>query len=446
MQKIKEDFYAFLEDQLGSNDTFRPKCISESDISGKNEDLDSGFNPDDLLKIGICSVEIPEKMKVHPRLMKYHILGRVSKLHERKGIDWATAEALAFGSLLLDGYNIRISGQDVGRGTFSQRHAMLVDQETENTVIPLNQLNSHYEKTGIGKLEIANSSLSEFAVVGFEYGVTWEDPNRLCIWEAQFGDFFNGAQIIIDTYLSSGETKWGRHSGLVMLLPHGYDGGGPEHSSCRIERFLQLCDESFAGASITKQLPNMCIVNPTTPAQYFHVLRRQMLRGYRKPLIVVGPKLLLRHPAAISSFTEMISGTKFLPVIDDLDISNAQNVKRVCFVSGKLYYDLVKDLHGTNERDQYAFVRLEELCPFPHQNIVKIIQKYSSATEWLWIQEEPQNMGAYSYAVPRIEHLLPHSARLRYIGRKPEAAPATGIGKIHSREHKELVSFWKNLK
>lgn len=206
----------------------------------------------------------------HNRIKKYHIESRIKKIESGTLLDWATCEALAFGSLLKQGYHVRISGQDVGRGTFSQRHAMLVDTETERTIIPLNSLSKTH------KLEIANSHLSEYAVLGYEYGVSWESPNRLCIWEAQFGDFFNGAQIVIDVYLSSGEQKWMRQSGLVMLLPHGYDGAGPEHSSCRIERFLQLCDEDF-DPKIDNLNPNMHVVNPTTPAQYFHVLRRQVL-------------------------------------------------------------------------------------------------------------------------------------------------------------------------
>lgn len=231
--------------------------------------LDTGVAVEKLTQVGLASVQL-HGVKVHKRIAKYHIENRVKKLQDGKGLDWATCEALAFGSLLAEGYQVRISGQDVGRGTFSQRHAMFVDSETERTVIPLNSISRN------SNLEIANSHLSEYAVLGFEYGVSWETPDRLCIWEAQFGDFFNGAQIVIDVYLASGETKWMRQSGLVMLLPHGYDGAGPEHSSCRIERFLQLCDHPFAVDKEEHANPNMHIVNPTTPAQYFHVLRRQV--------------------------------------------------------------------------------------------------------------------------------------------------------------------------
>lgn len=320
-------------------------------------------------------------MHVHPRIKKYHVEHRAGRIQEGEKLDWATAEALAFGTLLLDGYHVRISGQDVGRGTFSQRHAMLVDSETERTIIPLNRmvekLKSHKR---LGRFEIANSSLSEYAVLGFEYGVSWETPNRLCIWEAQFGDFFNGAQIVIDTFLASGETKWMRQSGLVMLLPHGFDGAGPEHSSCRIERFLQLCDHPFDAKSTSKPInPNMHVVNPTTPAQYYHVLRRQMLRNYRKPLIVVGPKVLLRHPLATSSLAEMAPGTTFLPVLSDPAIQNPSTVKSVLFLSGKLYYDLVKERAARGLEQTVALVRVEELSPFPAEDLSAEIAKFQNA-------------------------------------------------------------------
>jgi probable 2-oxoglutarate dehydrogenase E1 component DHKTD1 len=281
---------------------------------------------------------------------------------------------------------------------------MLVDSETERTIIPLNYISKK------AKLEIANSHLSEYAVLGFEYGVSWESPNRLCIWEAQFGDFFNGAQIVIDVYLSSGEAKWMRQSGLVMLLPHGYDGAGPEHSSCRIERFLQLCDNRFDILSDEDDNPNMHVVNPTTPAQYFHVLRRQMLRNYRKPLIVVAPKGLLRAPFCTSDLVEMGPGTSWQPVLADSYFeSNPQSrdsVTRVCFVSGKIYYDLIKEREARNKNNDIAFLRVEELNPFPVKEIQAELSKFTNSKEYYWVQEEPQNMGAYTFMAPRLELVI----------------------------------------
>ncbi|KAJ1561257.1 putative 2-oxoglutarate dehydrogenase E1 component DHKTD1, mitochondrial, partial [Nowakowskiella sp. JEL0078] len=281
------------------------------DVSGKSI---TGVDLNILRKIGKDSVAAPEGMTLHPRLKKYHIEPRIKKIESGKNLDWATGEALAFGTLLLEGYDVRISGQDVGRGTFSQRHAMFVDQNTEKVVIPFNHMASK-DHLKIGKIEIANSSLSEFAVMGFEYGMSTADPSRLVLWEAQFGDFFNGAQIIIDTYISSGESKWLMSSGIVLLLPHGYDGAGPEHSSARIERFLQICDQKFDVNSNDPDNPNIQIVYPTTPAQYFHVLRRQMHRRFRKPLVIFTPKILLRHPAAVSEIELMGPGTSFLPIL-----------------------------------------------------------------------------------------------------------------------------------
>ncbi|KAH9272968.1 oxoglutarate dehydrogenase (succinyl-transferring), E1 component [Batrachochytrium salamandrivorans] len=405
--------------------------------------LDTGVDAETLKRVGIASVERPEGFVTHSRLERHHIANRVSKVTSGTGLDWATAEALAFGSLLLEGCHVRISGQDVGRGTFSQRHAMLVDSASERTIIPLNRMAKAPETQG--KLEIANSHLSEYAVLGFEYGVSWETPNRLCIWEAQFGDFYNGAQIVIDTCLASGETKWLRQSGLVMLLPHGYDGAGPEHSSSHIERFLQLCDDRFdvKGTGPQDVNPNMHVVNPSTPAQYFHLLRRQILRNYRKPLIVAAPKVLLRHPLATSDISEMSSGTTFLPVLPDpafMDSDKAANVRRVCFLSGKLYYDVVKDREVLGFSDKIAFVRIEEICPFPADDLEAEVSRYTNATEYYYAQEESQNQGAYSFVAPRLEQLLPEGFKLKYSGRAPSAAPATGIGAVHKKEVLELMA------
>ena len=396
---------------------------------------DTGVSIERLKEIGLASVATPSDFSVHQRIERHHIQARRTKITEGTKLDWATAESLAFGSLLLDGYHVRISGQDVGRGTFSQRHAMLVDSTTERTVIPLNRMLKDGKQ---GKLEIANSHLSEFAVLAFEYGMSWETPKRLCIWEAQFGDFFNGAQIVIDAYISSGETKWLRQSGLVMLLPHGYDGAGPEHSSCRLERFLQLCDTPFdtTGAEF-EDGANMQVVNPTTPAQYFHLLRRQMVRNYRKPLIIAGPKVLLRHPVATSDLMEMAPGTTFQPVLPDTQ-SQATQVTRVCFVSGKLYYDLRNARDASQHALTTALIRIEEISPFPAADIRKELQRYTNAREFYWVQEEPQNQGAYTFVGPRLQEMV--GTRLAYHGREASAAPATGIGLKHKKEQAYVVN------
>ncbi|KAF4523201.1 hypothetical protein B566_EDAN002460 [Ephemera danica] len=370
---------------------------------------------------------------VHPHLLKMHIQPRIQKLNAGVGLDWATAEALAMGSLLHQGFNIRISGQDVGRGTFSQRHVMLVNQDTDEVCIPLNNL----ELESQGHLEVANSILSEEAVLGFEYGMSIENPNRLVIWEAQFGDFFNGAQIQIDAFVSSGESKWMLCSGLVMLLPHGYDGAGPEHSSCRLERFLQLSDSSEIkpdGDNV-----NMQVVNPTNSAQYFHLLRRQMVRNFRKPLIVVGPKTLLRLPAASSKLSTMAPSTFFLPVIGDSEVS-ANNVTRVIMTSGKHYYSLESQRKSLGRKD-VAIIRLESLCPFPTQELAEEIKKYPKARSFIWSQEEPRNMGAWNFVSTRIQNLV--GVQVKYCGRPTLPAPAVGYGQAHKQQvqHVENAPF-----
>ncbi|CAG8509363.1 17737_t:CDS:10 [Funneliformis caledonium] len=377
--------------------------------------IDTGVSRDVLEKVGKISVTVPDDIVIHPRLKKFHIQSRLKGIAEGKKVDWATAEALALGSLLLEGHNVRLCGQDVGRGTFSQRHAMMVCQETERVVIPLNNL-SKYQ----GMFEVVNSNLSELAVIGFEYGMSIESPNNLNIWEAQFGDFFNGAQIIIDTYITSGEVKWLRQSGLVMLLPHGYDGAGPEHSSCRIERFLQLSNDRFDVLNDNLPInPNMHIINPTTPAQYFHALRRQ---------------------DAVSNFEDMISGTTFLPILGDNTISDKSKVEKVVFVCGKLYYDLVKERHKKKLEDKVAIVRVEELCPFPKKDIEKELTDYNNIHEFIWCQEEPQNNGAFTFIEPRLNQTLPNERKLKYVGRPASAAPAVGVSKWHHMEHSKILN------
>ncbi|KAJ3558642.1 hypothetical protein NM688_g804 [Phlebia brevispora] len=383
----------------------------------------TGMDETTLRDVGRASVAIPDGFNLHTRLQR-HVKHRLQSLEAGKNIDWATAEALAFGSLMMDGYDIRISGQD----------------QTEQTIVPLND-NLECD----GSLELANSSLSELAVLGFEYGVSWERPDLLPIWEAQFGDFFNGAQIVIDTFVSSGETKWLRQSGLVLLLPHGLDGAGPEHSSSRIERWLQLTnDRSGYPHDSTYANVNMHVVFPTTPAQYFHLLRRQLKRNFRKPLIVAGPKTLLRLPAAASSLNEMALGTQFSPVLDDPLPTEKTSVKRVILCSGKLYYDLVKERQARGDliSDLVAFVRVEELCPFPFAEVQKTLHKYTEAEQFVWLQEEPRNQGAYAHVAPRIQAVLDTLGtgyRVEYRGRVEDAVPAPGIAKLYSAQQKAVL-------
>ncbi|KAG0041429.1 hypothetical protein BGZ83_001822 [Gryganskiella cystojenkinii] len=444
IDEFRQDYFEKLEDDFSEIDSFKPEA---DHLEGKWADMilptetvsriETGIAQEQMHEIGKASVTAPGDFEIHPRLSKFHVQSRLNKLKDGQKIDWATAEAIAFGSLLKEGYDVRICGQDVGRGTFSQRHAMLVDQKTERVHIPLNAMSESQ-----GHLEVANSSLSELAVLAFETGMSYETPKMLNIWEAQFGDFFNSAQVTIDTYVSSAETKWLRQSGLVMLLPHGYDGAGPEHSTCRIERWLQMTNDAFdvTDPSI-KANTNMHVVNPTTPAQYFHLLRRQMKRNFRKPLIVVGPKTLLRLPTAVSTLDEMAPGTTFEPILgDDQTEKNPGAVEKVLFVSGKLYYDLIKERQTKGAEDKVAIVRVEELSPFPKDGLKQQIETYSEAKDFTWIQEEPQNGGAYSFMEPRIRQLLPEKMALNYIGRDASAAPATGIAVVHRKESADILA------
>ncbi|HEX5529721.1 MAG TPA: 2-oxoglutarate dehydrogenase E1 component, partial [Methylomirabilota bacterium] len=349
------------------------------------------------------------------------IEARHAMVERGEGIDWGCAEALAYGSLLLEGTPVRLSGQDSIRGTFSHRHGMLFDAETGAPYVPLNQLGGAQ-----ARIEFVNSPLSELGVVGFEYGMASADPRRLVIWEAQFGDFFNGAQVIIDQFVASAESKWQRQAGLVLLLPHGYEGQGPEHSSARPERFLQLCADG-----------NMQVVNCSTPAQLFHALRRQMHRPFRKPLIVMSPKSLLRHRRAVSRLDDFATGA-FQPVLGDPSPQEPpEAVRRVLLCSGKIFYGLDQ---GREERDWegIAIIRLEQLYPFPATELTDALRPYSRATDFAWVQEEPANQGAWSFVRERIEALL-DGRRLRYIGRAEAASPATGSYKIHESEERALV-------
>ncbi|KAH9848789.1 dehydrogenase E1 and transketolase domain-containing protein 1 [Lenzites betulinus] len=399
-------------------------------------DPETGVAGDTLKRVGRASVSVPEGFEIHPRLQR-HVKHRLQAVESGQGLDWATAEALAFGSLMLEGYDVRISGQDVGRGTFSQRHAMLVDQRTEGVVVPLN-----LALECDGRLELANSSLSEMAVLGFEYGVSWEKPDILPIWEAQFGDFFNGAQVIIDTFVSSAETKWLKQSGIVLLLPHGLDGAGPEHSSSRIERMLQLTNDRYTfGSESARANVNLNIAFPTTPAQYFHLLRRQVKRNFRKPLVIAGPKGLLRLAAAASSLEDLASGSRFRPVIEDPAIADPAAVSRVVCLSGKLYYDLVKERQKRQLESKVAFVRVEELSPFPFQPMADVLSTYKGAKEIVWLQEEPRNQGAWTHVQPRLNAVLERLGRneVTYMGRKEDAVPAPGIASVYGLQQRMVV-------
>jgi 2-oxoglutarate dehydrogenase E1 component len=356
---------------------------------------------------------------------------RAAMVREGGEVDWGTAEALAIGTLVLEGKAVRMSGQDTQRGTFSHRHAVLHDAHTDATYVPLDNI-----RDGQGRFVILDSMLSEYGVLGFEFGYSIADPHTLVVWEAQFGDFANGAQIVIDQFVSSSESKWQRMSGLVMLLPHGYEGQGPEHSSARLERFLQLCADD-----------NMQVVNLTTPAQYFHALRRQLARPFRKPLIVMSPKSLLRHKLAVSSPRELVEGA-FRPVLDDIAVAGAPEAgprvdpaaaTRLLLCSGKVYYTLLA-ARRERARDSIALVRVEELHPFPQKELVEILGRYPKARQVYWVQEEPENMGAWHFVADRLRRLLPEGATLTYVGRRAAASPATGSYKIHLAEETDLVN------
>ena len=365
-----------------------------------------------FLDLAKRSTELPKDKKFFNKISK--VFEDRKAMITNDNYDWAMGELLAYASLMSEGNDVRFSGQDVERGTFSHRHAVVKVEDSEEEYVPLNNLDTK------GKLSIYNSLLSEYGVLGFEYGYAFASPNILTIWEAQFGDFFNGAQIIIDQYLSSAEYKWHRMNGLVMLLPHGYEGQGPEHSSARMERFLQMCAKN-----------NMQIVNTTTPAQQFHIIRRQLKRDFRKPLVCFTPKKLLRYPTCVSTLKDFTSKS-FQEVLDDTNV-DAKNVKRLAFCTGKVYYDLIerREKEGVND---IAFVRIEQLYPFPQKQVDAIIKKYNKTTNYLWIQEEPENAGAWRH----IEHTM-KKVDLNYIGRDEAASPATGFSKRHAAENEEIM-------
>ncbi|MCW8085069.1 2-oxoglutarate dehydrogenase E1 component [Sabulicella glaciei] len=433
-QAIQDAFNATLEEAFGAANAFKPNKADWLEghwaglqPKGGEGELDhaTALPLDTLREVGAALSRVPEDFNVNPKIAR-QMEAKKQAIEGGEGIDWATGEALAFGTLLLEGHRVRLSGEDVQRGTFSHRHAVLVDQRTQREYTPMNQI-----REGQAKFEAFNSLLSEFGVLGFDYGYSLADPNTLVLWEAQFGDFANGAQVIIDQFIASAETKWLRMSGLVMLLPHGYEGQGPEHSSARLERYLQLCAER-----------NMRVCNFTTPANYFHALRRQLKANYRKPLVVMTPKSLLRHKLAVSSLAEFGPGSAFRHVIPEVDalVPEAQ-VRRVVLCTGKVYYDLLQERRDKGVND-VAIIRVEQLYPFPVKSLPPVLAPYRNA-EVVWCQEEPENMGAWHFLDRKIEKVLVglggKAQRPVYLGREAAASPATGLAKVHQGEQDALV-------
>nr|XP_047910125.1 2-oxoglutarate dehydrogenase, mitochondrial isoform X6 [Anser cygnoides] len=408
----------------------------------------TGLNEEDLTHIGQVASSVPvEDFTIHGGLSR--ILKTRGEMVKNRTVDWALAEYMAFGSLLKEGIHIRLSGQDVERGTFSHRHHVLHDQNVDKrTCIPMNHLWPNQ-----APYTVCNSSLSEYGVLGFELGFAMASPNALVLWEAQFGDFHNTAQCIIDQFICPGQAKWVRQNGIVLLLPHGMEGMGPEHSSARPERFLQMCNDDpdvFPKLDDfdVRQLYdcNWIVVNCSTPANFFHVLRRQILLPFRKPLIIFTPKSLLRHPEARSSFDDMLPGTHFLRVIPDSGpaAQNPGNVKRVLFCTGKVYYDLTRERKARQMEADVAITRVEQLSPFPFDLLQKEAQKYPNA-ELVWCQEEHKNQGYYDYVKPRLRTTINRAKPVWYAGREPAAAPATGNKKTHLTELQRLLDTAFNL-
>jgi len=380
--------------------------------------VETGVPYETLKAVTDATARVPEGFHVNPKIERL-IAARTKAVDTRGTVDWALAEALAFGTLLAEKTPVRLSGQDSRRGTFSQRHATYVDYQTGTSYTPLKNLGAD-----AAELCVYDSLLSEAAVLGFDYGYSLDEPHMLIVWEAQFGDFANGAQVIIDQFIASGESKWGRASGLVMLLPHGYEGQGPEHSSARLERFLSLCAED-----------NIQVVNATTPAQYFHLLRRQVRRDFRKPLVVMTPKSLLRHKLAVSPIDQFVSG-RFHEVLDDA--ADPERVRRVLVCSGKVYYDLLSKREESGQSREVAIVRLEQFYPWPDDSLKAVLGRYRSAREWVWVQEESQNMGGWGFVSPRLQELM--GFPFQYVGRDASASTATGMHHVHDREQAELVA------
>ncbi len=426
-EHLEAEFVAARHYQVSQADWLQGRWEGFKTLAGEEEMRESNTAVPlaALQQIGQAIARPPAAFNLHPRLRRV-FEAKQAMLSTGQGVDWATAEALAFGSLLAEGIPVRLSGQDSGRGTFSHRHAVLVDQEDEHKYIPLNHI-----APSQAAFEVIDSPLSEVSVLGFEYGYSLADPCSLVLWEAQFGDFANGAQVIIDQFIASAESKWLRLSGLVLLLPHGFDGQGAEHSSARPERYLQLCAED-----------NLQVVNCTTPANYFHVLRRQVCRNFRKPLILFSPKSLLRHKLAVSDLAELGPGTAFHRVLPETGLTTPDaEISRIVLCSGKIYYELLEE-RSRRGLGSVALVRVEQLYPWPRQAVLEQIARYPQA-EVLWCQEEPANMGAWSFVLPRLLNILEELARVpgvpTYVGRPASASVATGSHKKHAGEQARLV-------
>ena len=440
VKKIKTSFQKYLSEEFTAGESYRPNKADWLDgrwagfknNNGNYERGETAIKDNSFTKISTALTKVPSGFNLH-KTVRRMLSNKIETLKSGKNIDWATAEAIAFGSLLLEGYPVRLSGQDCTRGTFSQRHSAFIDQITEEKFYPLNNIES-----GQSEYEVIDSMLSEYAVLGYEYGYTLAEPNALTLWEAQFGDFANGAQIMIDQFISSGENKWLRMSGLVMLLPHGYEGQGPEHSSARLERFLQACAED-----------NWIIANCTTPANYFHLLRRQIHRQYRKPLVIMTPKSLLRHKMAVSSKKDFLTGSSFHRILwDDAQMGMSptkllpdEEIQKVVVCSGKVYFDIVQE-RDKRKINYIYLMRIEQFYPFPTMSLTKELKRFKNAVI-TWCQEEPKNQGAWSFIEPNLEWILKkiESKALRpsYAGRTASASPATGLAAQHKSQQEKLI-------
>ncbi len=441
-RKSIKEFKELLDDQYKNAKNYKPKIewfegtwSRYKPARGKDKRGVTGYDVTKLKNISEKINTIPQEINIHKTIAKV-LENRKLNVNNEEKIDWSTAEALAFGSLLEEGYPVRLVGQDSGRGTFSQRHSVLRNQIDNSRYVPLNRISKDQKN-----FEIVDSFLSELAVLGFEYGYSLVEPNTLTIWEAQFGDFANGAQVVIDQFIASGERKWSRASGLVMLLPHGYEGQGPEHSSARLERFLQLCSND-----------NMQVMNCTTPANYFHALRRQMHRDFRKPLIIMTPKSLLRHKNCVSSLSDFSKKNTFHRVLWDhaldpkvkgfIKLQKKEKIEKVILCSGKIYFDLL-EAREKFKRDDLVFYRIEQLYPFPAKALAKELKPYAKKAKFYWCQEEPKNMGAWfsarDYIQWTLDNIKANNKEISYIGRSPDASPATGYAKRHISQQQEII-------
>jgi 2-oxoglutarate dehydrogenase E1 component len=434
LDKNEADFVAVLDEEFEAGKSYKANkadwfegewagLAAPQEAVGERRAATSGVSREAADKVAKILTTVPDDFSPHKTLVR--ILDAKKAMFETgEGFDWATAEALAFGTLMLDGYPVRLSGQDVGRGTFSQRHAAWTDQKDGHRYFPLSEIDRQFQ--------VLDSPLSEFGVLGFEYGYAGQSPNTLVLWEAQFGDFANGAQVMIDQFIAAGEAKWLRANGLVMLLPHGYEGQGPEHSSARLERFLQLCAED-----------NIQVANCTTPANYFHILRRQMLRKFRKPLVMMTPKSLLRHKAAVSTMDEFLGDSHFRRMLSDPNAPADDQVKRLVLCSGKVFYDLAEARDAAGDTST-AIVRVEQLYPFPSDALVARLGRLPNLETLVWAQEEPRNNGSWFFVEPLIEEALKQAGKAPmrpvYAGRKASAATATGLMKNHAKQQAALVA------